>query len=91
MVHADHAEKVDVTQWIGQAPSLHACVSDECRHAVPPCMGDVIVVRECERVPAPHECEQLLHEPQPDSSQLTGHGDVLHTCVSDEAGQATPP
>jgi hypothetical protein len=53
-------------------------------------MGDVVVVRVREWVPAPHECEQLLHESQADSSQLTGHGDVLHVrCCS--IGHALPP
>jgi hypothetical protein len=90
-VQVDHAEKADVTQWIGHGPSLHACVSESTSQATPPYADAVVVMRPRECVPAPHECEQLPHESHADCTQSMGQTAVLQSCVSDTAGQATPP
>ena len=50
MVQVDQAAKVEVAQWIGHRPWLHAWVSAVCGHALPPNLGWVTArLRDCEK------------------------------------------
>ena len=44
--------------------------------------------RVCE--PLPHECEQVPHAPKDEVVQWMGHGDVLHSRSSSNAGHGSP-
>jgi hypothetical protein len=57
LVQVDQAPKVGTTQSTGHAWALHARVSAECGHALPPYMGSVVErLRFCE--PPPHDLVQ---------------------------------
>jgi hypothetical protein len=91
LVHVDHAEKADVTQWIGQGPLVHARISLVAPHMRPPWAVCVVMVRVRDCVPVLQDTEQLPHEFHSVVWQLTGQRWVLHATVSLIAGQATPP
>ena len=91
LLHTVQALKAEVAQWTGHGPSVHACVSAVCAHALPPLSGAVLVrVRDWK--PAPHDVE---HEDQTagnwPSTQSIGHACALHVRASRACGHALPP
>jgi hypothetical protein len=90
LVQAVQAVKALVAQCTGHGPWLHAWVSAECGHAVPPKRGAVLArLRFCE--PLLQEAVQVDQAPKEPSTQSTAHGAALQVRVSAECGHALPP
>ena len=89
--HVLHEDHDDTLQSTGQPCVLHADVSVRAGHDVPPLAGWTVMMRVLVWMPPPHVLvhdEYGVHAP---TSQLIGHGWVLHSELSARAGHGAPP
>jgi hypothetical protein len=70
---------------------LHARLSLEVPHGLPPNLTAVATVRVRTITPSPHERLQAPHEPQAFCSQSVGQASLLQLRVSARCAQETPP
>ena len=81
LVHVDQLENALVAQCTAHSSVLHACVSAECGHAVPPLLGSVCArLRVCE--PPPHDLVHVDHAPKLSVTQSTAHACLLQSAAS---------
>ena len=91
LVHADHAPNADTTQCSAHACSLHERTWRTCGHSTPPNVTAVMMERERDCAPVPHDLVHVDQAPKADVAQWIGHGPWLHGCVSAVWLQALPP
>ena len=71
---------------------LHVCSAVEGPQGLPPYSKSVFVARARVDLPVPHVVLQAVQAVQPDCTQSTGHGELLHVFSSVRiAGHALPP
>jgi hypothetical protein len=75
--HAPKEPQVLRTQSTGQACVLQDCVLVSVGHPTPPLAAPVVIVRAWVCTPVPHVSEQAPNEPQPLTTQLTGHAESV--------------
>jgi len=78
-------------QSTGHACVLHDCCITSSGHAVPPLAAATNTDRVADCMPPPQVAEQPDQPDHADTTQLVGHGCMLHACVCSNAGQAAPP
>ena len=81
-----HALQGEVSQWIGQWPSVHICTAEVGGHAAPPWSGSVVMLRPRLCVPTPHVTVHALQSFHGDTAQSSGHGASEHTRTSARSG-----
>ena len=90
VVQVDHSVQEPRRQLAGHAARLHARVSEECAHGLPPSMASMVPrVRLCE--PVPHDLVQVDQAAHLPSVQSVGQLAALQARVSAECGHAVPP
>ena len=70
---------------------MQSCTPARVSHTFPPKATAVVTVRPRVWAPPPQDLVHVLHEPQSDSPQSTGHSCALHDWLSASGGHATPP
>lgn len=80
-VQVDQTVQAGVTQSMGHAWVLQARVSAECGHAMPPCLGAMLIrLRRCE--PVPQDTVHMDQAPKLLTLQSTAHANSLQSRVS---------
>ena len=90
-LHALHSAHESTMQFTGHDCSLQGLVSNNPGHCIPPCKGCTTTLRAMPDVPPPHVALHSVSGPQPETSQSTGQGSVMHVPSSTSARHSAPP
>ena len=90
-VHAVKGVQVDTLQSTGQWKVLQVLIEDMAGHAIPPCMGKLIMERERFLVPEPQVAEQAPKAVQKEYLQSIGQAKEWQFSELEREGQVTPP
>ena len=91
LLHADHTEYSETSQWMGHSPSEQGAFSVRSGQDTPPYSAGTTIRRSRRWMPSPQDAEHVLHLYQCDVTQFTGHGCVLQLSICVEALQPLPP
>ena len=82
LVHGVYAPKPDTKQCDGHGPCVQAVTFTSSGHAWPPALALIMMVRDLDWTPLPHDFEQADNAPNSLTWQSTGQTRVLHALDS---------
>ena len=91
LLHADQAQNTDTRQLSAHANELQLRASLIYGHSTPPNVTAVMMERERDCAPVPHDLVHVDQALYSDTAQSTGQGEVLHMRLSSRYGHAYPP